>query len=218
MVASRGWVSAFGPWHLQKHDEATRWPSQSARSHNSATKRGNGVIRGTTRQQPAPQGTKPPPLPVRRTPQGRLRCLRVWPRRSGRRNPGNREQGRCHGETKLAQHESHGPTSGTKLALLAQNCPFLARFARVEHTFYRFRQQKPRRASFPSHRAHTKNTLTEQDNFSFNLCTTAGSTHPTIIDVGKALKDRRLREHTKGATQRSRAHPLRELTRTYTAK
>ena len=34
----------------------------------------------------------------------------------GRRNPGNSRQGRCHGETKLAQHESHSPTPGTKLA------------------------------------------------------------------------------------------------------
>ena len=34
----------------------------------------------------------------------------------GRRNPGNSRQGRCHGETKLALHESHGPTPGTKLA------------------------------------------------------------------------------------------------------
>ena len=86
---------------------------------------------------------------MRRTPQGRLRCLRVWPRRSGRRNPGNRKQGRCHGETKLAQHESHGPTSGTKLALLAQNGPFLKCFARAGHTFYRFRQQKTTQGEFP---------------------------------------------------------------------
>ena len=45
--------SAFEPWHLQEHDGATRRPSQSARSHNSATKRGNGVIRGVTRRRHA---------------------------------------------------------------------------------------------------------------------------------------------------------------------
>ena len=30
--------------------------------------------------------------------------------------PGNCTRGRCHGETNLAQHEPHGPTSGTKLS------------------------------------------------------------------------------------------------------
>ena len=41
----------------------------------------------------------------------------------GRRNPGNSEQGRCHGETKLALHESHGPTPGTKLAQHKSHSP-----------------------------------------------------------------------------------------------
>ena len=38
---------------MQEHDGATRRPSQSARSHDSATKRGNGVIRGVTRRRHA---------------------------------------------------------------------------------------------------------------------------------------------------------------------
>ena len=39
----------------------------------------------------------------------------------GWRKPGNCIHGRCHDETKLSQHEPRGPTSGTKLSLLAQN-------------------------------------------------------------------------------------------------
>ena len=34
----------------------------------------------------------------------------------GWRKPGNCTHGRCHDETNLAQHEPHGPTSGTKLS------------------------------------------------------------------------------------------------------
>ena len=41
----------------------------------------------------------------------------------GRRNPGNSRQGRCHGETKLALHESHGPAPGIKLALHESHGP-----------------------------------------------------------------------------------------------
>ena len=41
----------------------------------------------------------------------------------GQRNPGNSRQGRCHGETKLALHESHSPTPGTKLAQHESHSP-----------------------------------------------------------------------------------------------
>ena len=80
----------------------------------------------------------------------------------GRRNPGNSEQGRCHGETKLALHESHGPTPGIKLAqhtpshrmcgiklaLLARNGSFW-RVLRVHGELSTvFATNKPSRANF----------------------------------------------------------------------
>ena len=53
----------------------------------------------------------------------------------GWRKPGNCIHGRCHDETKLSQHEPRGPTSGTKLSLLAQNGS-IWRFFDMQGEFY----------------------------------------------------------------------------------
>ena len=61
----------------------------------------------------------------------------------GWRKPGNCTHGRCHDETKLSQHEPHGPTSGTKLSQHEPRGPtsgtklsLLARNGSIWHFFY----------------------------------------------------------------------------------
>ena len=65
-----------------------------------------------------------------------------------RRNPGTMEQGRCHGERKLALQESHSPTCGTKLALLAQNGPIWRVLPAHGELSTAVATNKPRRANF----------------------------------------------------------------------
>ena len=72
--------------------------------------------KGATRRRHAARGLRMAQNPHRY--QCRARC------RGGRARMGHRwvvetrncTRGRCHGETNLAQHEPHGPTSGTKLS------------------------------------------------------------------------------------------------------
>ena len=78
---------------------------------------GNCAMQGcdtpTTRRQRASHGAKPPPLPVPIALQGREGQAGAP---VGGGNPATAHTIRCHGETNLAQHEPHGPTSGTKLS------------------------------------------------------------------------------------------------------
>ena len=83
---------------------------------------GNCAMQGcdtpATRRQKASHGAKPPPLPVPSALQGREGQAGAP---VGGGNPATAHTIRCHGETNLAQHEPHGPTSGTKLS---QHTPF----------------------------------------------------------------------------------------------
>ena len=111
-------------------------------------KGGNGVIRDPTRRRHAgsqllvlqtPSITSMEAIPK---PAGPVRSAR------GRRNPGNSEQGRCHGETKLALHESHGSTPGIKLALLTQKGPIWQVLPEQGELCTAAAANKPRMANF----------------------------------------------------------------------
>ncbi len=58
------------------------------------------------------------------------------------------EQGWCHGERKLALQESHSPTCGTKLALLAQNGPIWQVLSVQGELYTDVTSNKPSRANF----------------------------------------------------------------------
>ena len=80
-----------------------------------------------------------------------------------RRNPSTMEQGRCHGERKLALQESHSPTCGTKLALLAQNGP-IWQFLPVQGELYTaVTSNKPSRANFLPHQPQHHHGLDRND-------------------------------------------------------
>ena len=80
-----------------------------------------------------------------------------------RQNPGTMEQERCHGERKLALQESHSPTCGTKLALLAQNGP-IWRVLRVQGELSTAAaSNKPSRANFLPHQPQHHHGLDRND-------------------------------------------------------
>lgn len=114
----------------------------------TTTKRGNCTIRGVTRRRQAdsqllmlqnPSITSVEAVPKPADP------VRIA---HGRRNPDTGEQGRCHGERKLALQESHSPTCGTKLALLAQNGPIWQVLPEQGELYTAVTSNKPSRANF----------------------------------------------------------------------
>ena len=83
-------------------------------------------------------------------------------RRSRRQNLGNRKQGRCHGEIKLALRAPSHPTCGTKLALLARKGPFWRILRTHGELSTAAASNKPRRANFVPNTSWMRGQQTQQ--------------------------------------------------------
>lgn len=129
----------------------------------TTTKRGNCTIRGATRRRQADSQLLMLQNPQYHQYGSRPTDCRPCPQCPRATESHTMEQGRCHGERKLALQESHSPTCGTKLALLAQNGPIWQVLPVQGELYTAVTSNKPSRANFLPHQPQHHHGLDRND-------------------------------------------------------
>ena len=129
----------------------------------TTTKRGNCTIRGATRRRQVDSQLLMLQNPQYHQYGSRPTACRPCPQCPRATESHTMEQGRCHGERKLALQESHSPTCGTKLALLAQNGPIWQVLPVQGELYTAVTSNKPSRANFLPHQPQHHHGLDRND-------------------------------------------------------
>ena len=129
----------------------------------TTTKRGNCTIRGATRRRQADSQLLMLQNPQYHQYGSRPTDCRPCPQCPRATESHTMEQGWCHGERKLALQESHSPTCGTKLALLAQNGPIWQVLPVQGELYTAVTSNKPSRANFLPHQPQHHHGLDRND-------------------------------------------------------